>query len=235
MNKKEPKTLIIVPAYNEEENIVRVVQNLQENYGKYDYVVINDGSKDNTAKLCRTQGYNLIDLPVNLGLAGAFQTGMKYALYRGYDYAVQYDGDGQHNPEYIEGMLEMAEQENLDIVIGSRFVTEEKPFTARMIGNRVITACIRITTGKKIGDPTSGMRMFNARMIKKLATTMNYGPEPDTVAYLIRCGAKVSEYQVTMNERIAGESYLNWSRSIKYMFHMCSSILVVQWFRKRRL
>lgn len=235
MYKKEPRTLIIIPAYNEEENIVRVVQNLRDNYEKYDYVVINDGSKDNTARLCRGQDYNLVDLPINLGLAGAFQTGMKYAMYEGYDYAVQYDGDGQHNPEYIEGMLKMAEQDNLDIVIGSRFVTEGKPFTARMIGNRVITACIRITTGKKIGDPTSGMRMFNARMIKKLATTMNYGPEPDTVAYLIRCGAKVSEYQVSMNERIAGESYLNWSRSIKYMFHMCSSILVVQWFRKRRL
>lgn len=235
MDKKTPRVLIIIPAYNEEENIVRVVEDLKSNYGEYHYVVVNDGSKDDTARLCREHCYNLLDLPVNLGLAGAFQTGMKYAMYQGYDYAVQYDGDGQHNPEYIEGMLEAAERENLDIVIGSRFVTEKKPYTARMLGNRVIAACIRITTGKKVGDPTSGMRMFNARMIKTLATTMNYGPEPDTVAYLIRCGAKVSEHQVTMNERIAGESYLNWSRSIKYMFHMCSSILIVQWFRKRRL
>ncbi len=235
MDKTVPKLLIVIPAYNEEENIVRVVEDLRNNYSEYDYIVINDGSVDNTARLCREHGYNLVDLPVNLGLAGAFQTGMKYAMYEGYDYAIQYDGDGQHDPRYIKGMFEKAEQENLDIIIGSRFVTEEKPFTARMIGNRVITACIRITTGRRIGDPTSGMRMFNARMIKKLATAMNYGPEPDTVAFLIRCGAKVSEYQVTMNERIAGESYLNWSRSIKYMFHMCSSILVVQWFRKRRL
>lgn len=235
MTRKSPKVLIVIPAYNEAENIVRVVDNIRDNYSEYDYVVINDGSKDDTAKLCRERHYNLLDLSINLGLAGAFQTGMKYAMYENYDYAIQYDGDGQHNPMYIRGMIKKAEQENLDVIIGSRFVTEKKPFTARMIGNRVISACIRITTGKKIGDPTSGMRMFNARMIKKLATAMNYGPEPDTVAFLIRCGARVSEYQVTMNERIAGESYLNWSRSVKYMFHMCSSILVVQWFRKRRL
>lgn len=235
MTGRSTRVLIIIPAYNEEENIVRVVEDLRNNYSEYDYIVVNDGSMDDTAKLCQKHNYNLLDLPINLNLAGAFQTGMKYAMYEGYDYAIQYDGDGQHNPSYIAGMIEKAEQENLDIVIGSRFVTEKKPFTARMIGNRVISACTRITTGKWIGDPTSGMRMFNARMIKKLATTMNYGPEPDTVAFLIRCGAKVSEYQVTMNERIAGESYLNWSRSIKYMFHMCSSILLVQWFRKRGL
>lgn len=232
---KEPKILIIIPAYNEEENIVRVVENLRTHYHEYDYVVVNDGSRDSTARLCRDHCYNLIDLPVNLGLAGAFQTGMKYAMYEGYDYAIQYDGDGQHDPRYISGMIEKAEREGLDIVIGSRFVTEKKPFTARMIGNRMITACILITTGKRIGDPTSGMRLFNARMIKRLATATNCGPEPDTVAYLMWCGARVSEYQVTMNERVAGESYLNWSRSIKYMFHMCSSILVVQWFRKKRL
>lgn len=235
MTRKGPRVLVVIPAYNEAENIVRVVEELKSNYSEYDYVVVNDGSKDDTAKLCRERHYNLLDLSINLGLAGAFQTGMKYAMLENYDYAIQYDGDGQHNPQYIAGMVEQAEQENLDIVIGSRFVTEEKPFTARMIGNRVIAACIRITTGKRIGDPTSGMRMFNVRIIKKLATTMNYGPEPDTVAFLIRCGARVSEYQVTMNERIAGQSYLNWSRSIKYMFHMCSSILIVQWFRKRRL
>lgn len=230
-----PRILIIIPAYNEEDNIVAVVENLKKNFSNYDYIVVNDGSIDNTAGLCREHCYCMLDLPINLGLAGAFQAGMKYAMYRGYDYAIQYDGDGQHDPQYIAGMLEKAERENLDIVIGSRFVTVRKPFNARMIGNRIITACIKITTGKNIGDPTSGMRMFNIRMIKKLATTINCGPEPDTVAYLMRCGARVSEYQVTMHERTAGESYLNWSRSIKYMFHMCSSILVVQWFRKKGL
>lgn len=229
------KTLVIIPAYNEEENIIRVVNRLTSEYPQYDYVIINDGSKDETAKLCRQNGFNLVDLPINLGLAGAFQTGMKYALYHGYDFAVQYDGDGQHNPQYIEGMIQKAVEENLDIVVGSRFVTGKKELTARMLGSRLIEKCILITTGKKVRDPTSGMRLYNKRMIKKLAGTMNYGPEPDTVAYLIRCGAKVGEYQVEMNDRIAGESYLNLSGSIKYMFHMCSSILIVQWFRKKGL
>lgn len=229
------KTLIIIPAYNEGENIERVVNNLIENYPQYDYVVINDGSKDNTASICKERGYNLVDLPINLGLAGAFQTGMKYAFYNDYDCAVQYDGDGQHNPEYIEGMVQKMERDNLDVVIGSRYAEEKKPFTPRMMGNTLIEFCIWTTTGKKIKDSTSGMRLYNRRMIKKLASTMNFGPEPDTIAYLIRCGAKVDEHQVRMNDRIAGESYLNLTRSIKYMFHMCSSILIVQWFRKRGL
>jgi glycosyltransferase involved in cell wall biosynthesis len=229
------KVLIIIPAYNEAENIIGVIENLRNNYSMFDYVVINDGSKDNTAKICRQNHYNIVDLSINLGLAGAFQTGMKYALYHDYDYAIQYDGDGQHNPEYIEGMVRRAEDAGLDIVIGSRFVSEKKPVNLRMVGNSLIELCIYITTGKKIKDSTSGMRLYSRRMINKLATSMNYGPEPDTVAFLIRCGAKVEEYQVHMNERTAGESYLNLSGSIKYMFHMCSSILIVQWFRKKGL
>lgn len=227
------KTLIIIPAYNEEENIEHVVERLKRYYSKYDYVIINDGSEDNTAKICRDNRYNFVDLPINLGLAGAFQTGMKYAYHKGYNFAIQYDGDGQHNPEYIEDMVNKAVNEELDIVIGSRFVTEKKPLSARMIGNRLIEFCILITTGKRIKDSTSGMRLYNRKMIKKLAYTMNYGPEPDTIAYLMRCGAKVGEIQVRMNERMAGESYLNLTGSIKYMFHMCSSILIVQWFRKK--
>ena len=95
------KCLVIIPAYNEEENIVRVVENLKNNYPMYDYVVINDGSSDDTARLCRRKGYELVDLPVNLGLAGAFQTGLKYAWRKGYDYAIQFDADGQHRAEYI--------------------------------------------------------------------------------------------------------------------------------------
>lgn len=227
------KVLIIIPAYNEAENIKRVVGNLIENYSQFDYVVINDGSRDNTAQICREEHYNLVDLPVNLGLAGAFRAGMKYALDYDYDYALQFDGDGQHNPEYIEQMFELTQQKNSDIVIGSRFVTDKKPGSMRMLGSNVIQFCIKMTTGKTIKDPTSGMRMYNKRAIKRLATSMNYGPEPDTVAYMLRCGAKVDECQVTMSERIAGESYLNITNSIKYMFHMCTSILIVQWFRKK--
>lgn len=229
------KCLIIIPAYNEAESIEQVVDRLICDYPQYDYVVVNDGSKDDTAAICRKRGYNLVDLKVNTGLAGAFQTGMKYAYALGYDCAIQFDGDGQHNPDYIEDMIKKMEQENLDIVIGSRFVTEKKPLSARMIGNTLIEGCILLTTGKRIKDPTSGMRLFNRRMIKKLAYSMNYGPEPDTVAYLINCGAKVAECQVAMNERTAGESYLNFTRTIRYMTTICCSILFLQWFRKREI
>ena len=117
--------IILIPAYNEEENIERVVNNIIENYPQYDYVVVNDGSRDHTAKICRKNGYNLIDLPVNLGLAGGFQAGMKYAHNNKYDYCIQFDGDGQHNPEYIEDMLKCMAQTGADIVIGSRFKTKK--------------------------------------------------------------------------------------------------------------
>src|SRR5574344_2624219 len=121
------KVLIIIPAYNESGNIERVVNNLLTNYPQYDYVVINDGSSDNTAEICRNNHFNLIDLPVNLGLAGAFQTGMKYAWTKGYEAALQFDGDGQHRAEYISSMINEMETSNADIVIGSRFVSERKP------------------------------------------------------------------------------------------------------------
>lgn len=227
------KVLLIIPAYNEAENIERVVDELENSYPQLSYVIINDGSRDGTADICKKKGYNILNLPVNLGLTGAFQTGIRYALYNGYDYAIQFDGDGQHNPEYIIPMMENAEKNNLDVVIGSRFLNAKKNASFRMFGNTLISVLIFITTGKRIKDTTSGMRMYGKNMISKLAYQMNYGPEPDTIAYLIRCGAKVGEYPVTMNERIAGESYLSFTNGIKYMFHMLTSILVVQWFRKR--
>lgn len=120
------KTLINIPAYNESENIERVVNNIQNNFPQYDYIIINDGSGDNTTEICKKNNYNLIDLPVNLGLAGAFQTGMKYAFQKGYDAAIQFDGDGQHRPEYIESMVKTMEDEKMDIVIGSKFVSKKK-------------------------------------------------------------------------------------------------------------
>lgn len=225
------KVLIIIPAYNEEKNIIGVVDNIINNFPQYDYVVVNDGSKDSTADLCVEKGYNLLDLPINVGLAGAFQCGMKYAKLKGYEYAIQYDADGQHRAEFIEPMLDEAIKEKCDIVVGSRFKTEKKEFSARMIGSRFIAFSILITTGKKITDPTSGMRLYSKTMIDDLASKINHGPEPDTLAYFIRKKYKVSEVQVTMDERIEGESYLTFGRSIKYMTKMMISILLVQWFR----
>lgn len=226
------KILIIIPAYNEEGNIERVVKNLIDNYPQFDYVVVNDGSHDRTTEICRRNNFNLLDQPQNLGLAGAFQTGMRYAMKCGYDAAVQFDGDGQHRPEFIKAMADQI-SDGADIVIGSRFVREKKPRTLRMAGSNILENSIKLTTGMKISDPTSGMRMYNKKIIKILATNINMGPEPDTLAYFIRCGADVRETQVKMDDRIAGESYLNLSRSISYMLTMCVSILLVGCFRKK--
>ena len=226
------RLLMIIPAYNEEDNIVRVVNTIKEQYPEYDYVVINDGSTDHTSRRCHRNGFEIIDLPVNLGLAGAFQTGLKYAYLKDYDYALQFDADGQHRPEYIKEMLEKME-EGYDIVIGSRFVTKKKEKSLRMIGARMLTFAIKMTTGKRISDPTSGMRMFNRAMIKEFAVNVNYGPEPDTISYLLKQGASIAEVQVEMDERVAGTSYLSLTRSAMYMFRMLTSILMIQSFRKR--
>ena len=226
------KVLAIIPAYNEEKSIVSTVEKYKKICPDYDYVVVNDGSADNTAKVCKMHNYKLLNLPMNLGLAGAFQTGMKYAYRNDYDCAVQFDADGQHNPEYISAMVDEI-QKGKDIVIGSRFVSEKKPFSPRMLGSRVIGMAIKITTGKKIKDPTSVMRMYNRKMIQEFAHSVNYGPEPDTISYLLKNGASVSEIQVSMNERVEGTSYLNFSRSISYMARMTISILLIQLFRKR--
>lgn len=229
------KTLIMIPAYNEAENIQRVVDNLLINYPQYDYIVINDGSKDHTAEICRLNGYHLLDLPINLGLSGAFQAGIRYASENGYEAAIQFDGDGQHDAGYISAMVEAMEQQKCDIVIGSRFCNHRKPKNLRMLGSSMITLVIRLTTGRQITDPTSGMRLFNRMMIEQLAKNINYGPEPDTVSYLIHCGAHVSEIQVEMHERIAGVSYLSMGRSIRYMLNMFVSILFVQFFRPKEM
>ncbi len=226
--------LIIIPAYNEAESIERVVDNLIENYPQYDYVVINDGSSDTTRKICRNRGYQLMDLPVNLGLAGAIQAGMRYANYYQYEYVLQIDGDGQHDPAYIEAMMQKMRETDADIVIGSRFKTKRKPFSMRMLGSHIITATIWLTTGGKyISDVTSGMRLFNKQMIKRFGYSLNYSPEPDTLAYLLNCGIRIEEVQVEMQERQAGTSYLNLGRSVNYMLHRLFAILIFQWVRKR--
>lgn len=226
------KVLVMIPAYNEEANIKTVVEELIRDYPQLDYIVVNDGSEDGTARICRQEGYCLLDLPVNLGLAGCFQAGMKYAWQRGYGYAVQFDGDGQHRPEYIESMRDKME-EGYEIVIGSRFVSQKKDFSMRMVGSRMIEAAIFATTGVKIQDPTSGMRMFNRAMIREFALNLNYGPEPDTISYLLKQGAKVAEVPVEIAERTGGESYLKPAVAARYMVRMLISILLIQNFRKR--
>lgn len=226
-------TLVIIPAYNEEACVVDTVQELIRVAPQFDYIIVNDGSKDGTAELCRKNGFNLIDLPVNLGLTGAFQTGMKYAHRHGYDRAIQFDADGQHSPTFIKDLVCAMEQTQADIVIGSRFVTEKKPKSLRMLGSNLISALIRITTGKRINDPTSGMRLYSRSMIEQFAIRGDLTPEPETLAFLIkRKNASVIERQVSMRDRVAGESYLTFSKSIAYMANTCSAILFSLWFRR---
>ena len=224
------KVLIIVPAYNEAENIIRTITDIKTNT-QYDYIIVDDCSKDDTYKICVENNFNILHLPINYGLASAVQIGMKYAAENDYDAVIQFDGDGQHMAKYIDIMVD--EIANSDIVIGSRFVDKKKPLSARMLGSRLISFFIRVTTGVSIKDPTSGMRMFGKNVISEYAYNMNYPPEPDTLVYMLKKGKKIKEVQVEMREREFGESYLNPIRSIQYMLEMCTSILFIQSFRKR--
>lgn len=226
------KSLLIIPAYNEEGSLKSTIDSLSGLSLDVDFLVVNDGSKDATVKVCRENKYPFLDLPTNLGLAGALQAGMKYAYRHGYDCVIQFDADGQHLPEYIKPLEKAIE--TCDIAIGSRFIDRKKPISMRMLGSNLISLAIKTTTGTTLKDPTSGMRAFNKRMIKQFALGLNFGPEPDTVSYLIkRANAKVVEVPVEMAERTAGESYLNVWTSITYMIRMTISILFIQLIRKR--
>lgn len=231
MKKEKLKTLIIIPAYNEALNIEKVVLDIEKNAKGTDYIIINDGSKDNTLQICRENNFNCIDSFANLGLFGAVQTGFKYAIENEYDVAIQFDGDGQHSAKYVKTLVEEVEKGN-NIVIGSRFVTEKKPVTLRMLGSRLISMAIFLMTRKKINDPTSGMRAYDRSAINDYALDMNNPPEPDTLVYMLRKKKKIKEVQVEMNDREFGESYLNISNTIKYMSRMIVSIIFIQPFRK---
>lgn len=226
------KTLLIIPAYNEEESLKATIDSVQKEAPDVDFLIVNDGSTDGTERVCRENHYPFLDLATNLGLAGAFQAGLKYAYRHNYDCVIQFDADGQHLPEYIAELRDAVKI--YDIAIGSRFIDQKKPNSLRMFGSNLIQWSIRVTTGKNILDPTSGMRAFNKRMIAYMANGLNYGPEPDTVSYLIkRAGAKVVEVPVEMQERAAGESYLKPWSSAMYMMRMAISILFLQFFRKK--
>lgn len=225
------KTLVVIPAYNEALNIEKTVHDLEINAPDVDYVVVNDGSKDNTLEVLKKNHFNYIDGFCNLGLFGAVQTGFKLALKEDYDVVIQFDGDGQHSAKYIELLVKEIENGN-SIVIGSRFVDEKKPFTARMIGSRFIAGAIKLVTGKTITDPTSGFRAYDRACIKDYALEMNNPPEPDTLVYMLRKQRKIKEIQVQMSEREFGESYLNLVNTIKYMSRMMVSIFLIQPFRK---
>lgn len=225
------KTLVVIPAYNEALNIKKTVIDLKNNAPDVDYVVVNDGSKDNTLEVLEQNNFNYIDSICNLGLFGAVQTGFKLAMKEKYDVVIQFDADGQHSAKYIDLLVKEIENGN-SIVIGSRFVDEKKPFTARMIGSRLIAGAIKLITGKTIKDPTSGFRAYDKACIRDYATEMNNPPEPDTLVYMLRKNRKIKEVQVQMSEREFGESYLDLVNTIKYMSRMMVSIFLIQPFRK---
>lgn len=223
MEDLKDKILLIIPAFNEEANIVRVVEELIQDHSELDYVIINDGSLDRTSEICHDQGYNIIDHEENQGLAAAFHTGMKYAYDKGYNYCVQFDGDGQHRAEFIVPMRDKM-QEGYNIVIASRFINSPKPASMRMIGSNMIEKSIKKKTGVDIKDPTSGMRMYDRGLIAKFANGLNLPPEPSTLAYLIKDGAKVAEIPAVMDERIGGVSYLTPVAAAKYMCKVLKDI-----------
>lgn len=223
------KKLVIIPAYNESGNIEKTVKDIQENAPDFDYVIVNDCSKDNTLEICLENGFHVINLPVNLGIGGGVQTGYLYALRNGYDIAVQFDGDGQHNAAYLQTMADKLELEQLDMVIGSRYIEKEgfQSSGLRRIGIRYFTVLIRMLTGKKITDPTSGMRMANRRVIAEFAQDYpkDY-PEPESVVTLLKRGMKVEEIPVLMNERENGVSSISMRKSIYYMIKVSLAILM---------
>ena len=222
------KLLIIIPAYNEAESLRGVIERLRSICPQYDYIIVNDGSTDGTEKLCEKNGYNVINHTLNKGLAEAVRTGMKYALENGYDAALQFDADGQHLSEYINSMVNCMKESGCDIVIGSRFLNSKMPFRLRTLGGKIIFHAVRHAANAELSDPTSGMRMYSADIMSLFIENKHFTPEPDTLAFLIRMGADIREVKVTMEDRMAGQSYLTPINATKYMFKMIKSILYSQ-------
>lgn len=223
------KKLIIIPAFNEEANIEKTVTAIQESARGFDYVIINDCSTDRTREICESRGYNIVNLPINLGIGGAVQTGYKYAFEYGYDVAVQVDGDGQHDPGFLSVMAEYMEQNKVDMVIGSRFI-EKKGFqssAARRMGIKFFSWLIKILTGKVITDPTSGLRMVGKNVISIFSKDYpkDY-PEPESVVAVLRKKMTVKEIPVVMREREGGVSSISPKKSIYYMIKVTLAILI---------
>ena len=223
------RVLVIIPAYNESKNINQVVDNLIQNYPQYDYVIINDGSTDNTARVCQENGFNYVSLPINLGIGGGVQTGYLYARNHHYDIAVQIDGDGQHNPKYIRNVIEPIVNQEADIVIGSRFLTGDgfQSSTVRRFGIRFLSDLIHICDGIRIKDVTSGYRAVNRKFIEIYAKTyaQDY-PEPEAIIAAAQYGAKIQEVPVVMMERIGGVSSISTWKPFYYMLKVSLAILL---------
>ncbi len=230
------KILVIIPAYNEAENIVNTVNTLTTTCPFVDYVIINDCSRDNTAEICKEYGFNFISLPINLGIGGGMQTGYKYAVENGYDIAIQFDGDGQHNAEYIKDLIKPIEDGEADLVIGSRFINKEGFQTSfmRRFGINVLGGVLRLCGKVKITDATSGFRAASKPVIEFFSNyyAQDY-PEPEAIIATSVSGFKVKEVPVIMNERTAGVSSINTFKSMYYMIKVTLAILIYKLVGKR--
>ncbi len=229
MEDRKKKVLVIIPAYNEAENIVHVVKHMMEAAPKYDYLVINDGSTDNTPDLCRRENYRYLDLPINMGIGGAVQAGYIYARKYDYDIAVQMDGDGQHDIAYLDRLLEPIANGEADVVIGSRFLEKEgfQSTLSRRMGINILSGLIWLVTGRHIMDVTSGYRVVNKMFIKIYSEDypMDY-PEPEAIVAAIMHLGRVKEVPVRMRAREGGVSSITFKKSIYYMIKVTLAILI---------
>ena len=223
------KCLLIIPAYNEADNIEKVVNNIVQNYPQYDYIVVNDGSKDDTEGICLKNGYQVLNLPINMGIGGAVQTGYCYARDNDYDIAVQIDGDGQHDVSFLAEMIRLIEERKADVVIGSRFVEKEgfQSSQMRRIGINFLSNLAWILTGVRVKDITSGYRVINQKFIKIFAEDYpsDY-PEPEAMVIAAVHGGKIVEYPVVMRERENGESSITLKKSVYYMIKVTLAMLI---------
>jgi glycosyltransferase involved in cell wall biosynthesis len=223
------KVLIIIPAYNEEQSVGKVVEDVKRHHPEVDMLVVNDGSKDLTSEIAKSKGAVALDLPFNLGIGGAMQAGYQYAKEKGYDIAIQVDADGQHNPKEIPKLLHALEAKKVDMVIGSRFIGDSgyKSSTMRRVGISIFSQVISMIVRQKITDPTSGFRASNRKAIQLFAS--NYPqdyPEPEVVILLHQCHLKIGEVPVGMSERYSGESSITKIMSIYYMVKVLLAIFV---------
>lgn len=227
----ELKKLVIIPAYNESLNIEKTVKDVTENAPDFDYVVINDCSRDDTLEVLRKNHFSYLNLPVNLGIGGAVQTGYRYAYYHGYDMAVQFDGDGQHNAVYLRKMADELVSSGADMVIGSRFITKEgfQSSGVRRAGIKFFTGLIKLLTGNTITDPTSGLRIVDRKLLElfKEDYPKDY-PEPESTVTVLSKGFKVKEIPVIMNEREGGVSSISMINGLYYMIKVSIAIFIAK-------
>lgn len=238
--KRNNEILVIIPAYNEEDNIKNVIHSISATYPSYDILVIDDGSKDDTAKLAReTKLANVISLPYNIGIGGSVQTGFKFARKYSYQYAIQFDGDGQHLVEEIEKILSPVMNREADCMIGSRFVQNDKnyhPDFLRKFGIFILKQYSYVYIGQRISDQTSGFRAFNRDCIEVLADyyPKDY-PEPEVIVYLGRNNFKIKEVFTQMRERQGGVSSIPTWNGPMYMTKVLLSMTMARIRQKRKL